>query len=305
MKRKIIIDTDPGQDDAMAIMLAVKSDDFIIKAITTVSGNSNIENTTRNARYVLNLLESNDIPVYSGAEKPLKRRLVQAVVHGKSGLEGIDPVNSPGLTNDASEQIIKLVKENPGIMIVTLGPLTNIAQAILNNPKTMSKVSEIVMMGGAIRVPGNKNRVSEFNFFVDPEAVKIVFEFPIKKILVPLDACNHVQMSLKDFKKIKNPILRKPLIAMTLPYIERLHENAGVKKALMYDPLTIFYLLSPKSCKTENLNIEIDTGGDLTRGMSIADLRIPNKNLIENNCTVVSYISASDFKKYFISVLDH
>ncbi len=305
MKRKIIIDTDPGQDDAMAIMLAIKSGVFNIKAITTVSGNSSIENTTRNTRYILNLLDSNEIPVYSGARKPLKRSLVQAVVHGESGLEGVDPKNKSLLTNDASSQIIKIVKENPGIMIVTLGPLTNIAQAIIKNPRVMSKVSEIVMMGGAIRVPGNKNRVSEFNFYVDPEATKIVFEFSVKKTIVPLDACNHVQLSLLDFKKIKNPALRKPLVDMTLPYIERLKDDAGVKKALMYDPLTIFYLINPKDCKTEELNIEIDTGGELTRGMSIAELRIPNKNLTENNCTVVSYISAPAFKKYFISTLSH
>jgi len=212
MKRKIIIDTDPGHDDAMAIMLAVKSDVFNIMAITTVSGNSTIENTTRNARFILQVLGTEDITVYSGAEKPLKQDLIQAVVHGKSGLEGIDPTNSAKLTNNAVEKIISIIKENPEeVTIVTLGPLTNIASAIQKDPSTMKKVKEIVTMGGAINVAGNKNRVAEFNVFVDPDAAKIVFDFPVKKTLVPLDACNHVQLSLQDFKAIKNEKVRNVL----------------------------------------------------------------------------------------------
>src|SRR3989344_4117202 len=163
MKIPVIIDTDPGHDDALAIMLAIKSDMFDIKAITTVAGNSTIENTTRNARYILNLLDREDIPVYSGAEKPLERKLIKAVVHGRSGLEGIDPKNEPRLTNDAVEKMISIVKDNSEITIVTLGPLTNIALAIKKNPGIMKKVKEIITMGGAIKVPGNKNRVAEFN----------------------------------------------------------------------------------------------------------------------------------------------
>ena len=110
----VIIDTDPGHDDALAIMLAVKSNIFKIHAITTVAGNSTIENTTRNARFILNLLGREDIPIYSGSEKPLKRDLIKAVVHGESGLEGLDPKNEPNLTGDAVERIISIVENNPG-----------------------------------------------------------------------------------------------------------------------------------------------------------------------------------------------
>lgn len=303
MKRKIIIDTDPGHDDAMAIMLAVQSGEFDIKAITTVSGNSTIENTTRNARFVLELLKKEDIPVYSGANKPLRKKLIQAVVHGKNGLEGVNPKNKTELTHNAVEKIISVIRANPGeITLVTLGPLTNIATAILKDSKTMLKIKEIISMGGAIKVAGNKNRVAEFNIFVDPDAAKIVMNFPVKKTLVPLDACNHVELTLANFKQIQNKFLREPLLKMVKPYIANLRKDAGVNVALMYDPLTIFYLLSPKSCRTKDYNIQIETKGEYTRGMTVADLRIV-KDVQQPNCTIVEYIESSDFKRTFIHEL--
>jgi purine nucleosidase len=302
MNRKIIIDTDPGHDDVMAIMLAIKSNMFDIQAITTVCGNSSIANTTRNARFVLNLLNRNDIPVYSGANKPMKRPLIQAVVHGKSGLDGIDPTNKPGLTGDAVEKILAEVNANPNkVTIVALGPLTNIAQAILKEPTIMMKVKEIVMMGGAVKVPGNKNRVAEFNIFVDPEAANTVFSFPILKTLVPLDACNHAKMSLQDFKTIKNPTLQAVLLKMVKPYINNIAKDEGVKAAMMYDPLTVYYLLNPKVAKVYRCNIAIETKGELTRGMTVADLR--TKPQEKENVTVVEYISENKFRNDFIEIL--
>lgn len=303
MKRKIIIDTDPGHDDAMAIMLAVKSGTFDILAITTVCGNSTIENTTRNARFILKTLNREDIPVFSGARKPLKRDLIQAVVHGKNGLEGIDPTNSPDLTNNAVEKIIALVKENPGeITLVTLGPLTNVALAIKKDPRTMKKVKEIVTMGGAINVAGNKNRVAEFNIFVDPDAAKTVFEFPITKTIVPLDACNHVILTLKDFKQIKNKNLREVLIKMIKPYIKNITKDVGIKGALMYDPLTVFYLLNKSACKRYMDNVQVETKGEITRGMTVIDKR-NIKDDKNPNITIVTNISQDKFKNEFISAL--
>lgn len=300
--RNILIDTDPGHDDALAIILAVKSGQFNIAAITTVAGNSNIENTTRNARYILKLLDREDIPVYSGAEKPLARELVQAVVHGKSGLEGIDPTNPAELTGDGVDQIISIIEKTSDVTIVTLGPLTNIAQAIQKTPDVMERVKEIVMMGGAIQVPGNKNRVAEFNVFVDPEAADVVFRFPVKKTLVPLDACNHVQLRLEDFEKIANPILRKPILAMMKPFIENISVDEGVKAALVYDALTIYYLLNSSVCKTNNYDIIVETKGEITRGMTVADLRTRVGK--EENVTVVEHIPAESSKKDFIAFLN-
>lgn len=302
MKRKIIIDTDPGHDDAMAIMLAIQSNMFDIQAITTVCGNSTIVNTTRNARYIIDLLGRNDIPIYSGAKKPLKRSLIQAVVHGESGLDGIDPTNEALLNGNAVENMLSIIESNPKkVTIVALGPLTNIALAIQKAPKAMQKVEEIIMMGGAVKVPGNKNRVAEFNIFVDPEAADIVFSTPIRKTLVPLDACNHVTLSLQDFKAIKSPILRPVVLKMVKPYINNIARDEGVRAAMMYDPLTVYYLINPTTAKTYTCNISIETKGELTRGMTVADLRTkPEK---KNNVTVVYYIDENKFKNDFIKYL--
>ena len=298
---KIIIDTDPGHDDAMALMLACKSDEFDVLAVTTVAGNSTIENTTRNARFILDFIGRNDIPVYSGAARPLKRSLVQAVVHGMSGLAGIDPQNETHLTNDAADQILRLVRENPNeLTIVTLAPLTNIAEAIVRDPVAMSQVKQIVSMGGAISVPGNMNRVAEFNIFVDPEAASVVLQFEsISKTLVPLDACNHVQMSLDDFKRVRDVPLRKLLLKMMRPYIA----NIGNDAALVYDPLTVFFLLQPNSCKTGRFNVQVETQGELTRGMTVTDRRTVTDGL-EPNVTVVTDIDAEDFVNRFSDALN-
>ncbi len=303
--KKIIIDTDPGQDDAMAIMLAIKSRAFEIQAITTVCGNSTVKNTTRNARFILDALGRSEIPLYSGEAKPLKRPLIQAVVHGKSGLEGIDPTNNPVLTGNAPDKIISFVKSNPGkITIVTLGPLTNIAKAILIDKITMKKVKELVIMGGAINVAGNKNRVAEFNIFVDPDAADIVFNFPIKKTIVPLDACNNVRFQIRDFMKIKNNRLRNLLVNMNKPYIKNLEKDAGIKAALMYDPLTIFYLLEKDACLTFNDNVQIETVGGITRGMTVVDKRKIKDGLIPNT-TIVKYINEKKFRKCFLDTLNN
>lgn len=296
---KYIIDTDPGYDDAMAIMLAVKSK-LDIAAITTVAGNSTIENTTRNTHYILNLLNREDIPVYSGCEKPINRKLITAVVHGESGLGGIDPKNPANLTNNAVAKILEIIKDNKEISLITLGPLTNIAKAILKDPKTVSKIKEIIIMGGAIKVPGNRNRVAEFNIFVDPEAADIVFRFPIKKTIVPLDACKNVKLYLEDFQKIQGK-LKETLLKMAEPYINNMAKYEGIKIALMYDPLTVYYLINPMACKTRQLDVLVETKGSLTRGMTVADLRKkPEKN---NPINVVMKIESDKFKIDFIKYL--
>lgn len=307
LKRKIIIDTDPGHDDAMAIMLALKSRMFEVLAITTVAGNSTIENTTRNARCIMQLLASDGledagkIPVYSGSSKPLDRDLVQAVVHGVSGLEGIDPTNEPGLTYDAVDRLINIVEENDSVTLVTLGPLTNIARAIQKNPEVMTRLDQIIMMGGAVKVPGNKNRVAEFNFFVDPEAADIVISFPVRKVVVPLDACNKVQMQISDFQKIRNERIRDFVLRMVKPYIKNIEMDDGISAALMYDPLTVFHLIKPEACSVKEYNIRVETSGRLTRGMSVADLRL--KPECGPNVLVVEEIDAESFKSCFIDVL--
>ena len=303
MKRKLIIDTDPGHDDAMALMLACKSPELNVLAVTTVCGNSTIENTTRNARFILDALSRPDIPVYAGADKPLARDLIQAVVHGESGLDGAELPNAEPVKGDAVDHILDLVRTNPKqITIVTLGPMTNIAAAISRDPETMKLVKRIVSMACAIAVPGNKNRVAEFNVFVDPEAADIVMRSPIPKTIVPLDASNHVVMREAHIGRIKNRKLRALLSAILKPYIANILEDAGIRGALMYDPLTIFYILQPESCSMTRLSIQIETKGHITRGMSVADRRTV-KDDEKPNATVVMHIKANAFLDRFIRSL--
>jgi inosine-uridine nucleoside N-ribohydrolase len=287
----------------MALMLAYKSVELDVLAVTTVCGNATIENTTRNARYILDFIGGKDTPVYSGAEKPLQRELIQAVVHGVSGLDGVDLKNEAKLTGDAVDQILRLVRSNPNeITLVTLGPLTNVALAIQKDPKTMVLVKEIVSMGGAVDVAGNKNRVAEFNIFVDPEAADVVLRFPVKKTLVPLDACNHVLMQLQDVSRIEDVPLRDLLNDMLTPYIANLEKDVGERGALMYDPLTIFYLLRPTSCHITEQNVLIETKGEITRGMTVVDKRKIGDGM-EPNVTVVTNIKSQDFIDCFVGTL--
>ena len=275
---------------------------FKIHAITTVAGNVNLENTTRNTRFILNLLKREDIPVYSGAVKPIERDLIQSIVHGESGLGDLTPQTEVNLTHDAVEKILSIIKNNPQeITLVTLGPLTNVAQGIMKNSAIMSKLKEIVIMGGAIKVPGNANRVAEFNIFVDPESADIVFRFPLKKTLVPLDACNHVKMSLSDFERIKNPLLRDSIISMMHTYIQKTFEEKEIKTAFMYDPLTVYSLINPSACKKNEYNILVETKGEITRGMTVAELRKAKRE--PSNVTVIEMISENEFIEDFIRYL--
>ncbi|HSD56391.1 MAG TPA: nucleoside hydrolase [Candidatus Saccharimonadales bacterium] len=275
MQPKIIIDTDAGHDDALAMMLLIKSQLFDIQAITTVAGNSSIENVTRNAQAVLNLVGAN-LPVYSGNEKPLERQLITAVVHGDSGLDGLDMSKTQyTLTNDAPDKIIELVKANPGeISLLTLGPLSNVARALQKDPNIADDIKEIIIMGGAIDVPGNKNRVAEFNMFVDPEAADIVFRTDIKKIVVPLDPCNHIILGLDTFEKLAGTSLYEPLSSLMRHFIAGITFDEGVKGALVYDALAAYYLVKPEAFTLKPMNIVIETKGEHTSGMTVAEKRL-------------------------------
>lgn len=300
-KSKIIIDTDPGHDDALALLFLEKSGLFDIKAITTVAGNSTIQNTTNNARYVLDLINA-DTPIYLGAGKPLKGGLIRADVHGDSGLAGAEIIKKEKLTNNAVQKIIKIVRANPGeVSILAIGPETNIAKAFVEDPELSSLVKEIVIMGGAITVPGNKNRVAEFNIFVDPDAADIVFNADVKKTLIPLDICNDVFFSAKDFNKIKSSPLYEPIKKMMGFYIEGIRKFENTTGALMYDPLAAYYLINPNAYITTLMDIKIETKSELTRGMTVADRR--NWGTKKNNTTVATSVDKDAFVKDFFTML--
>ena len=303
-KRDIIIDTDPGVDDAMALMLAVRSGYFNIHAITTVGGNTSIENTTRNARYILELLNAEHIPVYSGASKPLVGKLHTAeFVHGTYGLGGLKPENDPKLSSDAVAQMIRLIKTHPSPMtVVTLGPLTNLAMALIQAPEIVDNIEEVVIMGGAIEEAGNMTRAAEFNIYVDPEAADVVLRSSIRKTLVPLDACNHVELPLSDFEQIQDPKLRKSAMKMVEDYIKNTLELESELGAKAYDPLTIYYLINPDACDIHQYDVVVETKGEHTRGMTVADRRkVTDKDNIMN---VAMHIDEQTFKRDFMRFLN-
>jgi inosine-uridine nucleoside N-ribohydrolase len=300
-KKIIIIDTDPGQDDALAIMLLQKTRMFDIQAITTVAGNSTIQNVTNNARCIIDLLRC-DVPIFSGSDRPLIRDLIIADVHGTSGLDGAEVIKVEPLNNLAVEKIISLVKDNPKkVSIVVIGPQTNIAKAILQEPNLPKLVKEFVIMGGAIDCPGNKNRTAEFNIFVDPEAAEIVFNSGAKIILIPLDICNKVILSSNDFEKIKENEISKKIKLMMRKYAKAIYSFEKIKGVLVYDALAAYYLINKKAYKLQKVDIRIETKGEYTRGMSVIDSRIyGEKNF---NVDLVVELDKKAFVRDFIRIL--
>lgn len=301
-KKKIIIDTDPGHDDALAILLLEKSNIFDIQAITTVAGNSTIENVTNNARFILDLIGS-QTPIYSGASKPIKKDLILANVHGQNGLAGVEILKQESLSGNAVDKIINIVRANPNqISILVIGPETNIAEAFLRDKELPKLIKELIIMGGAISVPGNKNRVAEFNIFVDPDAADIVFKADVRKIIIPLDICNEVYFSLDEFERLKGSALYDPIIKMMHPYIKGIQtfEKTTVG-ALMYDPLAAYYLINSAAYELAPMDVQIETLSELTRGMSVADRRTwGDKNI---NVEVAVSVDREAFAKEFFEIL--
>jgi inosine-uridine nucleoside N-ribohydrolase len=295
----IVIDTDPGCDDALALFFALQSSKFSVKAVTTVCGNASIEAVTRNAAHILKLLGHSSVPLFSGASAPLAASLVNAVVHGEGGLGRIRVEGTTPLSGDAPERIRDILEANPGkVTVVALGPLTNLAHVAQRYPGTLEKAREVVILGGSVRPPGNKGRVAEFNFFVDPEAAQLVLASKARKTLVTLDACLPVVLQREDFLSIADPALRAAALDMMEPYIEANAAEEGIHGAIMYDPLPFYYLVNPSAATLVPHDVVVETKGEYTRGMLVADLRPIASRVM--NVTVAEKIDPALFKRDFI-----
>ena len=278
IKKKIIIDTDPGQDDALAILLALASKELEILGITCVAGNVPLSLTSENARKVLELTRYTEIPVFAGADRPIKRTLVTAEhVHGKTGIDG--PVlEKPKIklqSKEAIEFIIETILSYPKdeITLCTLGPLTNIGLAFQREPRIKTLIKEIIMMGGGFFEGGNITPAAEFNIYVDPEAAAEVLVSGIPITMLPLDVTHRALTSrsrIESFRKIGN----KAGIATAemLDFFERFDvEKYGSEGGPLHDPNVITYLLRPEFYEGKYVNVEIEVGSDLTRGMTVVD----------------------------------
>lgn len=277
--QKIIIDTDPGQDDAVAILLALASPEEIeVLGITAVAGNVPLSLTEKNARIVCELAGRPDIPVYAGCDRPLKRKLVTAEhVHGKTGLDGPE-LPEPKIKlqeKHGVDFIIDTILQEPenSISLCPLGPLTNIASAILKQPKIVSRIKKIVLMGGAYFEVGNITPAAEFNIFVDPDAAKIVFEAGIDMVVMPLDVTHKALVTEKRneaFRQLKSPV--GVAVAEMTDFFERFDkEKYGSSGAPLHDPCVTAYLINPKIFSGKKINVEIETKSELTLGMTVAD----------------------------------
>ena len=277
--RKIIIDTDPGQDDAVAILLALASpEDIDVLGITCVAGNVPLELTQKNARIVCELAGKPETLVFAGCDKPLGRDLVTAEhVHGKTGLDGptLPDPTMPLQEQHGVDYIIDTLRAHEAgtVTLCPLGPLTNIATAFEKAPDIVAKVQEIVLMGGGYFQGGNITPTAEFNIYVDPQAADIVFKSGVPIVVMPLDVTHKALVT-----KPRNDAFRALgtaagiAVAEMTDFFERFDkEKYGSAGAPLHDPCVTAYLIKPDLFSGRHINVEIETQSELTMGMTVAD----------------------------------
>ncbi|WP_339330540.1 pyrimidine-specific ribonucleoside hydrolase RihA [Aeromonas hydrophila] len=273
----VILDCDPGHDDAIALILALASTELKVLAVTTSAGNQTPDKTLNNALRILTLLGRDDIPVAAGAPKPLARELIIADnVHGESGLDGPklpDPGFAP-VAMTALELMAKCLRESPEpVTLVPTGPLTNIALLLAAHPELKSKIARIVLMGGAAGA-GNWTPAAEFNIYVDPEAADMVFKSGLPITMCGLDVTHEAQVMDEDIERVRaitNPVAQ--CVAGLLDFFMIYHRDPkwGFAGAPLHDPCTIAWLLAPALFHGVECRVDIETGGTHTSGMTVVD----------------------------------
>jgi purine nucleosidase len=279
MARKIIIDTDPGQDDAVAILTALASPhELDVLGIVAVAGNVPLPLSTLNTLKVVELAGRADVPVYAGCDRPLRRPLITAeYVHGKTGLEGPDlPYpNLEARTQHGVDFIIEaLRRQDTGtVTLCPLGPLTNVATAFTRAPDIVARVKEIVMMGGGFFEGGNTTPAAEFNIYVDPEAADIVMRSGVPITMVPLDLSHQMLTTSERIDAFRAAGNRAGVAtAEMLEFFERFDEQKyGWQGGPLHDPCVIAYLLRPQLFQGRLINVEVELESELTLGMTVAD----------------------------------
>ena len=277
--KRIILDTDPGVDDALAFLLAFSSPEIKVEAVTTVDGNVDVEKGTRNARQLLEFLERNDVPIARGAGHPMLRSMDHAEsFHGNSGLmDAVLPEPKMMIEKRGAAQLIidEAGRLGKVLTLVAVGPLTNIATAILTDPTIPEKVSGLVIMGGAFNLTpygtGNATAVAEFNIWHDPDAAKLVFDSGIPTACIGLDTTTH-----PDYRLSKT--MYGEIVAMKTKRYKLIEGLCGTlvdrfNGLNLHDPMAMAYVIDPTIFKTEKYRVEVETIGTQTMGMTIIDRR--------------------------------
>lgn len=310
MKRKVILDSDPGHDDAVAILLAVGSQAIDLLGVTTVGGNQSLDKVTYNARAVLEMAHANDVPVHAGCDRPLVRpQEVAASIHGETGLDGVtlpEPTR-PLDAGHAVDWIIDTIMENePGtITLVPTGPLTNIAMAARKEPQIVERVKEVVLMGGGYHV-GNWSAVAEFNIKVDPEAAHVVFNEPWPVTMVGLDLTHQALCTPEVQKRIEGvgTDLANFVSGLMDFFRKSYKDNQAFVDPPVHDPCTIAYLINPNIVKTHRCPVDIELRGELTTGMTVADLRGPEPSPEDCHTQVAVKLDFNGFWNLIIDAIE-
>jgi len=288
---RVIIDTDPGIDDALALILAFASPELSVEAITTVAGNITVEQAARNACAILDVIDPHPRPpVAVGAGQPLKKALRTAQeYHGEDGLgdlsrfvtmEGRPRYPEPRqslVRQDAPTLIADLIGSAPDeIILICIGPLTNLARAILSAPTKMARVKEVVIMGGAVRVPGNVTRGAEFNIYVDPHAAEVAFTSGLPITLIPLDVTEQVILTQEQIEAVVRPIgsrVTQFICDMTERLFGYMQERTGCAGIPLHDPLAVGVVIDQSLVRREPLHVKVETADGPAQGVTIADRR--------------------------------
>lgn len=299
-KRKIIIDTDPGIDDAVAIAAAVFNEKLSVELISTVAGNVSVDKTTNNALRLVEFFEK-DIPVAMGAEKPLIRTPKNAShIHGDTGMDGFDfrnPTKKVCEKNSIDKMREIILTSDEKITLVPIGPLTNIALLLATYPECKKNIEEIVMMGGSSG-RGNDSPAAEFNIYADPEAAKMVMASGLKITICPLDVTMTATLDLETINNLKNTGKVGEMFYSIFNYYRGGSVSKGGLK--MHDLTTIAYLSRPDIFASEEVFVDIETGGEYTGGFMVVDFKNLYKK--EKNVNFCTAINVEEFREWMLDL---
>ena len=272
----ILIDCDPGHDDAIAILLALASPEVDVLGITTVAGNQTLEKTTANALRVLEFVGRGDVPVAAGAERPLLRdQFVAAYVHGESGLEGPElpaPVGAPVDEHAVDFLAARILGSDEGITLVPLGPLTNVALLLARHPEVAARIERVVLMGGAI-AEGNVTPAAEFNIWADPEAAARVFGSGLDVTMIGLDVTHRALMTREHAERLRAMGRTGTMVAELFDFFHEFHrETYGFQGSPIHDAVAVAHAMGTGLVETVERHVAVDCASELCRGRTVVDL---------------------------------